>query len=611
MDFTQLGLSQPILRALAKEGYETPTPIQAQTIPHTLEGKDVLGCAQTGTGKTAAFALPIIQRLMDMPVDKSRRGPAKARALILSPTRELALQIRDSFAVYGRESGLRSTVIFGGVSQFRQVQALRDGVDIIIATPGRLIDLMDQRKAHLDEVKILVLDEADRMLDMGFIQPIRMIASKTPADRQTLLFSATMPPEIKKLADSLLKTPVHVTVSHAPAAAPKIEQHLYHVNRMDKQALLTLLLSERSLSRVVVFTKTKHGAEKVGRKLFHAGVNAETIHGNKAQNARKKALDLFRAGKARVLVATDVAARGLDVDGISHVINFDLPMEPEAYVHRIGRTGRAGATGIAISFCDNEEKGLLKQIERLLKGKIVTKPMPTIDGVKQELRVSDAREYAAREADGFNTDDRGSDSRSSYGSSQGRSRAFQPRDSRSGGKPSGRPNSAPTNKERSRDRFAERPRREFNDAPRAPGKATAHAYTTSNVTHTVSYDAPASDGGESQNAAAKRPITSVNGHAPRHNPNAHASRPATPGTHKGHGTPTPGYSGNKPKSRSVGAGSATSGHGGGNGGGYSGGGPRKSGPNAGGQSRSFDGRGGEGRGSNSRSGKPAGPRRSA
>ncbi|MCC6969085.1 MAG: DEAD/DEAH box helicase, partial [Phycisphaerales bacterium] len=489
MPFAQLGLSQPILRALAKEGYETPTPIQAQCIPHILKAKDVLGCAQTGTGKTAAFALPIIQRLMEMPVDKTRRGPAKARALILSPTRELAIQIRDSFGAYGRESGLRSTVIFGGVSQVRQVQALRDGVDVIIATPGRLIDLMDQRKVHLDEVQILVLDEADRMLDMGFIQPIRLITSKTPPERQTLLFSATMPPEIRKLADSLLTDPVSVAVSAVASAAPKIEQSLFHVSRADKQALLTLLLSERSMSRVVVFTKTKHGAEKVGRKLYHAGVNAETIHGNKAQNARKKALDLFRAGKARVLVATDVAARGLDVDNISHVINFDLPMEPEAYIHRIGRTGRAGATGIAISFCDNEEKGLLKQIERLTKTRIPTKPMPTIDAIKQELRVSDAREYESREADGFNPNDRG-DSRGAHGSPQGRPRSFQGRDARPDTRPDarsdsrfgGKSNAKPTSPRKSGPSHGEPA---SNGAPRGSGKSTAHTYNTGNVTHTI------------------------------------------------------------------------------------------------------------------------------
>ncbi len=544
MDFSQLGLSQPILRALAKEGYETPTPIQAQTIPHTLEGKDVLGCAQTGTGKTAAFALPIIQRLMDMPVDKSRRGPAKPRALILSPTRELALQIRDSFAVYGRESGLRSTVIFGGVSQLRQVQALRDGVDIVIATPGRLIDLMDQRRAHLDEVKILVLDEADRMLDMGFIQPIRMIASKTPADRQTLLFSATMPPEIKKLADSLLRNPVNITVSHAPSEAPKIEQWLYHVNRMDKQALLTLLLSERSMERVVVFTKTKHGAEKVGRKLYHAGVNAETIHGNKAQNARKKALDMFRAGKARVLVATDVAARGLDVDGITHVINFDLPMEPEAYVHRIGRTGRAGATGIAISFCDGEERGLLKQVERQIKNKIPTKPLPTMDTIKQELRVSDAREYAAREADGFNTEARSFEGKPRRDEFR-QDRAPQRRAPKHGsGAPSRRSNEYGSIDPRDRKKIARANGQDSHantsngthaDRPRSGGKPTTHAYNTANVTHTVSYGDPVASSEYAGTPPKRAPHSNATGHASRKSSGASpsTSRPANANSHGG------------------------------------------------------------------------------
>ncbi len=540
MPFAQLGLSQPILRALAKEGYETPTPIQAQCIPHILQSKDVLGCAQTGTGKTAAFALPIIQRLMEMPIDKTRRGPSKARALILSPTRELALQIRDSFNAYGSESGLRSTVIFGGVSQFRQVQSLRDGVDIIIATPGRLIDLMDQKKAFLDEVRILVLDEADRMLDMGFIQPIRLIASKTPADRQTLLFSATMPPEIRKLADSLLKDPVSVAVSPVASAAPKIEQSLYHVGRAQKQALLTLLLGDRAMSRVVVFTKTKHGAEKVGRKLQYAGVRAETIHGNKAQNARKKALDLFRAGKARVLVATDVAARGLDVDGISHVINFDLPMEPEAYVHRIGRTGRAGATGIAISFCDNEEKGLLKQIERLTKTRVPTKALPTIDAAM--LASVAASSDAVRAAEG---DERESHARQFHQPRPERRGGFQSRDGRAGGSHQGGHGGQG------------RPRPEggsHNDRSRGHGKPAAHAPAHTNVSHTVSHGNQSWDsegwGGESRPAQGRggerghTGETRRSGHAPRSASHADGQS----GGHSGgprpqHGGPKkPGYS---------------------------------------------------------------------
>jgi len=351
---------------VSEQGYTVPTPIQAQTIPHVLAGKDVVGCAQTGTGKTAAFALPVLHRLMNEPADKTARGPRKARVLVLSPTRELAAQIADSFGVYGRDTGLAHCVIYGGVSQRNQERALARGVDIIVATPGRLIDLMQQRLVDLSQVKTLILDEADRMLDMGFIQPIRQIAAATPKGRQTLLFSATMPKEVAHLASALLRDPVRIASNTVSSVVPKIVQSLYMVSGASKQSLLQVLLGDEAIESALVFTKTKHGAERVGRKLERAGVQAETIHGNKNQNQRKRALDAFRSGRARVLVATDVAARGLDVDGITHVINFDLPMEPEAYVHRIGRTGRAGATGIAISFCGGEERGLLRDIERLL-----------------------------------------------------------------------------------------------------------------------------------------------------------------------------------------------------------------------------------------------------
>jgi ATP-dependent RNA helicase RhlE len=377
MQFTDLRLSQPLLRALAQEGYTIPTPIQQQAIPHVLEGRDVLGCAQTGTGKTAAFALPILDRLSTAEVDKTLRGPRKARALILSPTRELACQIAESFGAYGRETSLKHTVIFGGVSQLHQERALARGVDIIVATPGRLIDLMQQRLVDLSAIEVFVLDEADRMLDMGFIDPIRRIAASTPKNRQTLLFSATMPKPIQQLANSLLRDPVRVAVDPIASAAPMIEQSLFMIPNGRKQALLHWLLEDEEISRVVVFTRTKHGAERVGRRLERAGVSVETIHGNKAQNARRRALDSFRDGRSRVLVATDVAARGLDVDDISHVINFDLPVDAEGYVHRIGRTGRAGASGIALSFCDPEERGLLRDIERLLGGKIEIEPTPT------------------------------------------------------------------------------------------------------------------------------------------------------------------------------------------------------------------------------------------
>ncbi|MFM9959133.1 MAG: DEAD/DEAH box helicase [Phycisphaerales bacterium] len=393
MSFNDLHLAAPLLAALKEEGYTTPTPIQAQAIPAILEGRDLLGSAQTGTGKTAAFALPILHKLLTMPVDKGRRGPALPRALILAPTRELAEQIGESFATYGRHTGLVHTCIYGGVSQFHQVRALHRGVDILVATPGRLEDLMEQQIITLKEVRVLILDEADRMLDMGFIQPIRRIAAAVPSTpekpRHTLLFSATMPREIMHLADSLLKNPIKVAVAAAPTAVPLITQSLYLVPKGDKQSLLHHLLDDRAVRRAVVFTKTKFGADRVSKRLRKAGVTAGEIHGNKAQNQRQRALDAFRDGRMRVLVATDVAARGLDVDGITHVFNFDLPMEPESYVHRIGRTGRAGATGIAVSFCDGSERGLLKDIERLTGKKIPVTPVPQdmeyVDGTPEPI----------------------------------------------------------------------------------------------------------------------------------------------------------------------------------------------------------------------------------
>jgi ATP-dependent RNA helicase RhlE len=378
MLFAELGLSAPVMRALQDEGYTTPTPIQAKAIPAALAGRDVLGSAQTGTGKTAAFALPIIDRLMAMPVDKTRRGPVLPRALILSPTRELAVQIGESFITYGRHTPLRHTVIYGGVSQFHQERALRAGVDTIVATPGRLMDLMQQGIVNLTAVQVFVLDEADRMLDMGFIDPIRRIAAglmKPPA-RQTMLFSATMPKAIQHLAEALMSNPVRVAVSPVSSAAPLIEQTVYMVDRQQKQGLLHHLLDEGKVERAVVFTKTKFGADAVCRKLNGAGILAEAIHGDKAQNQRRRALDRFKAGQSRVLVATDVAARGLDVDAITHVFNFDIPHEPESYIHRIGRTGRAGATGLAIAMCDRTERGYLREIERLTGKRMNIADMP-------------------------------------------------------------------------------------------------------------------------------------------------------------------------------------------------------------------------------------------
>ncbi len=385
VDFASLRLVAPLLKAIAEQGYTTPTPIQAKAIPPVLEGRDLLGCAQTGTGKTAAFALPIIQRLFERKPHARPHATRDAKhlpkVLVLAPTRELATQITESFDTYGRHAGLKSAVIFGGVSQYHQVKALERGVDILVATPGRLIDLMDQGIVRLDTIEVLVLDEADRMLDMGFIQPIRRIVSKIPSKRQTLLFSATMPTEIMRLAESLLHDPVKVAVTPIASAAPKIEQSFYAVQKGSKQALLQHLLDDSAKRRVVVFTKTKHGADRVARKLHQAGISSDAIHGNKAQNRRQRTLDGFRSGSIRVLVATDVAARGLDIDDVTHVVNFDLPMEPEAYVHRIGRTGRAGATGIAISFCDHEERGLLKDIERLIKRELPLVATPSLSGV--------------------------------------------------------------------------------------------------------------------------------------------------------------------------------------------------------------------------------------
>lgn len=381
VQFSDFGLPSTILQALTEERYTTPTPIQAQAIVPALQGRDLLGCAQTGTGKTAAFALPILARLLAETPDPARRRPGAPRALVLAPTRELATQIGESFATYGRRSGLRGTTIFGGVSQFHQVRALERGVDVLVATPGRLIDLLDQGRVDLRSIRFLVLDEADRMLDMGFIQPIRRIVaalSKPPA-RQTLLFSATMPPEIMRLADALLHRPVKVAVAPVASAAPRIRQSVYLVPRAMKPALLRHLLADAGVQRALVFTRTKHGADRLRRHLNQAGIAADAIHGNKAQNQRQRALDAFRSGRSRVLVATDVAARGLDVDCVTHVFNFDMPVEPEAYVHRIGRTGRAGASGDAVSFCDREEQGLLRAVERLIGSRVPTiAPLPDL-----------------------------------------------------------------------------------------------------------------------------------------------------------------------------------------------------------------------------------------
>ena len=361
-------LTPPLQRAVATEGYTVPTPIQEQCIPHQIEGRDILGCAQTGTGKTAAFTLPMLQRLSASAVPLRRGEP---RALILAPTRELAAQIGDSIEAYGRFLRLRHTVIFGGVSQFHQVKALERGIDILVATPGRLLDLMGQGYIRLHKVEVFVLDEVDRMLDMGFIHDIRKVLLNIPAQRQTLFFSATLPASITELADSLVRNPVRVSIAPEQPTVERIEQKVLFVGKGDKDALLTSVLLDASYDKAIIFTQMKHVANRVVKKLSDVGIESEAIHGNKSQGARTKALDGFRSGRFRVLVATDVAARGLDVDDVSHIINYDLPVEAETYVHRIGRTARAGASGDAISLCTAEDRAYLREIEKLLG-----KPVP-------------------------------------------------------------------------------------------------------------------------------------------------------------------------------------------------------------------------------------------
>ncbi|HEY1024008.1 MAG TPA: DEAD/DEAH box helicase [Sphingobacteriaceae bacterium] len=364
MSFENLNLIEPIRKALKTEGYTTPTPIQAQSIPIILKKKDLLGCAQTGTGKTAAFAIPVLQLLNEQ--KHLEKGPKSIKTLVLTPTRELAIQIGESFTAYGKHTGLKHTVIFGGVSQNSQVAALQKGVDILVATPGRLLDLLNQKLLHLHHLKIFVLDEADRMLDMGFIHDVKKIITRIPEKRQTLFFSATMPPEIQKLANTILVNPEKVEVTPVSSTAEMIDQKVYFVAKPDKKALLIHLLQNPEIKSVLVFTRTKHGADKVVKDLYKAGIQGEAIHGNKSQNARQRALNNFKSGVTRVLVATDIAARGIDIDNLSYVINYELPNIPETYVHRIGRTGRAGASGEAISFCDAEEVAYLKDIQKLI-----------------------------------------------------------------------------------------------------------------------------------------------------------------------------------------------------------------------------------------------------
>jgi ATP-dependent RNA helicase RhlE len=361
--FATLGLAEALLRALSAKDFTVPTPIQAQAIPPLLTGRDLLGIAQTGTGKTAAFSLPLMQHLS---ADNVRATAFGTRALILAPTRELALQIDEAIRTFGAHSKLRSVVIIGGASRFKQVEAMRRGADIVIGTPGRVCDLMQTRELNLSNVKQFVLDEADRMLDLGFIKDIRRIVALLPTQRQSALFSATMPSEVASLANGLLRDPVRVEIERVEATTPKIDQTVYHLPISAKLPLLGKLLEDPEFSRVIVFTRTKRGANKVSETLEIAGHRVNALHGNKSQPQREKALDQFRSGRARVLVATDIAARGIDVTGVSHVINFDVPVEPESYVHRIGRTARAGAAGNAITFCDGSERGTLRAIERLI-----------------------------------------------------------------------------------------------------------------------------------------------------------------------------------------------------------------------------------------------------
>ena len=457
--FTDLGLSAAVLKALTAEGYVNPTPIQQKAIPEVLAGRDLLGCAQTGTGKTAAFALPMIERLMASNLQRDARRP---RALVLSPTRELSAQIAESFATYGRGTPLKYAVIFGGVGQGPQISALSRGLDVLVATPGRLIDLMQQGAAFLDKVEILVLDEADRMLDMGFLPDVKRILQKLPKQRQTLFFSATMPSDIERLSREILVNPVRVDVAPVSSTAERIEQSVYMCEASEKRRVLEKVLRDPAVERAIVFTRTKHGANRLVKELERGEIISEAIHGNKSQGARQRALDNFRSGRLRVLIATDIAARGIDVDGISHVVNYDLPNIPESYVHRIGRTARAGKEGIAISLCSREERGYLRDIERLTRLPIRKVELP--EQTPEEARARAARPPEAPEAPRqFN--DRG------RSGGQRNDRGPRPQFNDRGPRPPQAANAGP-----SPDR-GPAPRPHFNDrgAPRAPGAGPSNS----------------------------------------------------------------------------------------------------------------------------------------
>jgi ATP-dependent RNA helicase RhlE len=424
MTFNELNLIAPILQALETEGYKNPTPIQEQAIPIVLAKKDLLGCAQTGTGKTAAFAIPILQLLH---AEHAERAHRHIKVLVLTPTRELAIQIGESFAAYGRNLRLKHTVVFGGVPQGAQVQALQRGVDILIATPGRLLDLMSQGYINLKDIGIFVLDEADRMLDMGFIHDVKKLITKIPHNRQTLFFSATMPPEIQKLANTILVKPEMVSVTPPATTAELVTQSVYFVDKKDKRQLLNYVLEDKAITMALVFTRTKHGADKVVKDLEKVGQKAEAIHGNKSQNARQRALNNFKDGKIRILVATDIAARGIDVDLLSHVINYEIPEVPETYVHRIGRTGRAGASGIAISFCDDEEMQDWRNILKLTTQKIPVienHPFPMSASGKVQINLPKNKEVVRRPnaVAGFNSANSGSSGRRRFSGGSGRAR---------------------------------------------------------------------------------------------------------------------------------------------------------------------------------------------
>jgi ATP-dependent RNA helicase RhlE len=437
--FSDLGLAAPLLDALAAESYVEPTPIQTQAIPHVMAGSDLLGIAQTGTGKTAAFALPILHRLA---LERRQPMPHSCRVLVLAPTRELASQIEDSFRTYGRNLRLTSTVVFGGVDMRRQERVMARGVDILVATPGRLVDHMNHRTIRLDRVEVVVLDEVDRMLDIGFIHAIRRIMGHVPAKRQSLFFSATLPKDIAALAAELLKDPAKVSIVPVATTAERVEQRVVHVDQAAKKAVLAKLLGEPAVTRAIVFTRTKHRADQVTRHLLAAGVEAAAIHGNKSQNNRERALGGFKDGSTKVLVATDIAARGIDVDAVSHVVNFDLPDVPETYVHRIGRTARAGAQGLAIAFCSADEMSNWRAIEALIRQRV---PVMEVEGNRSTAaaaaaeRREDSRHVAPRGRSGApaNRDERGSSQR--YGAPRAANgRSGPPAGGRSAQAPRGR-----------------------------------------------------------------------------------------------------------------------------------------------------------------------------